>query len=137
MVWEKSPPVISLYAISILLNHDPCLLIIRSEVIFSVCFCDRGRGRDRKRMGSMINRWEIEQEDTLTAKIQKLNQKVHYRVRGWRAACSSCAFAAAPGGPLHWIKLSYPSISLTLSSASWSRKILCRTLGGRILVRAL
>ena len=26
-------------------------------------------------MESMINRWEIEREDTLTAKVRKLNQK--------------------------------------------------------------
>ena len=28
--------------------------------LFSVCFCDRERGRDRKRMASMINRWVME-----------------------------------------------------------------------------
>ncbi len=93
MVWEEFPPVISRYAISFLLNHDPYLLIIRSDVIFSVCFCDRGRGRDQKRMESMRNSWEIEREDTLTAKVQKLNQKVHCRARGWHAACLSRAIA--------------------------------------------
>ncbi len=39
-------------------------------MIFSVCFCDRGRGRDWKRMDSesMINRWEIEWEDIFDSK---------------------------------------------------------------------
>ena len=41
----------------------------------------------------MINRWEIEREDTLTAKVQKLNQKVHCRARGRHVACSSRAIA--------------------------------------------
>jgi hypothetical protein len=59
VVWEEFPSVISLYAISFSLKHDPYLLIIRSDVIFSACFCDRGRGRDRKRMESMINRGEM------------------------------------------------------------------------------
>ncbi len=31
-------------------------------------------------MESMINRWEIEREDTLTAKVQQLNQKVQCRL---------------------------------------------------------
>ncbi len=44
-------------------------------------------------MESMINRWEIEREDTLTPKVQKLNQKVHCRARGRHVACSSRAIA--------------------------------------------
>jgi hypothetical protein len=44
-------------------------------------------------MESMTNRWEIEREDTLTAKVQKLNQKVHCRARGRHAACLSRAIA--------------------------------------------
>jgi hypothetical protein len=41
----------------------------------------------------MINRWEIEQEDTLAAKVQKLNQKFHCRARGRHAACLSRTIA--------------------------------------------
>ncbi len=44
-------------------------------------------------MESMINRWEIEREYTLTPKVQKLNQKVQCRARGRHAACSSRAIA--------------------------------------------
>jgi hypothetical protein len=44
-------------------------------------------------MESMTNRWEIEREDTLTPKVQKLNQKVHCRTRGRHEACSSRAIA--------------------------------------------
>jgi hypothetical protein len=44
-------------------------------------------------MESMINRWEIEREDALTAKVQKLNQKVHCRARGRHASCLSRAIA--------------------------------------------
>ncbi len=79
MVWEELPPVISRYAISFLLNHDPYLLIIRSDVIFSVLFCDREAGVIESAWSQMINRWEIEREDTLTAKVQNLNQKVQCR----------------------------------------------------------
>jgi len=61
----------SLYAISFLLNHDSYLLHIRSDVIIFVCFCDRRRGRDWKRMESMKIRLEIEQDYTLTPKVSK------------------------------------------------------------------
>ncbi len=44
-------------------------------------------------MESMINRWEVERKDTLTAKVTKLNQKVHCRARGRHAACLSRAIA--------------------------------------------
>ncbi len=35
----------------------------------------------------MINRWKIEREDTLTATVQKLNQKVHAITRAPREFC--------------------------------------------------
>jgi len=57
----------SLYAISFLLNHDSYFLNIRSDIRF----CDRRRGRDRKRMESMKIRLEIEREYTLTPKVSK------------------------------------------------------------------
>ncbi len=44
-------------------------------------------------MKLMIYHWEIEREDTLTAKVQKLNQKFHCKARGRHAACSSRAIA--------------------------------------------
>jgi hypothetical protein len=58
VVWGEFPPVISLYAISFLLNHDPFVKDLM--LLFSVCLCDRGRGRDRKRMASMMNRLEVQ-----------------------------------------------------------------------------
>jgi hypothetical protein len=49
VVWQEFPPVISRCAISFLLNHDPYLLIIRSDVII---FCLLLYGVNDKSLGN-------------------------------------------------------------------------------------
>jgi hypothetical protein len=63
-------------------------------------------------MESMINRWEIKREDTLTPKVQELNQKVQCRARGRRAACSSRAIATR--WRRHTVKNPFPSAADTV-----------------------